>query len=287
MDGRRFDAWTRKLTSRRIAVRTGGFALAASVAQVGPAAAQDATPVATPAGLPSNPHPSADATAAKTEFLFVQAFESGTWAPKAGENGVYLLTLSGAAVHTVYFTDRPERVVGTTPTSQFLDALGFTPDNPPNAAIVAQPADGAGQEVLVIELFNPVFDPEAQTLTYEARVLADYSDTGLLYLARQQQDYELSESFGGGSLFIDDCSDTSTTCYQTIDDENQVVGTIDNVGCCFDPNAGGCRNCNDDYTSEYYGKLCYEEYSDVCNYYTNGIDGWDCFVYPVSGCTGL
>jgi hypothetical protein len=35
------------------------------------------------------------------------AIAGGTWAPKAGADGVYTLTLSGAAAQTIYFSDRP------------------------------------------------------------------------------------------------------------------------------------------------------------------------------------
>ena len=39
---------------------------------------------------------------------------------------------------TIYFSDRPERIFGDLPTQEFLDTLGFTPDFPPNAALITQ-----------------------------------------------------------------------------------------------------------------------------------------------------
>lgn len=92
--------------------------------------------------------------------------------PKAGENGVYTLTLTDTPDQTVYFSDRPARVVGVAPLQQFLDGLGFSPQNQPNAALVAQTA--IGEDVLVIELLNPRNDEAAHTLTYDARVLENY-----------------------------------------------------------------------------------------------------------------
>lgn len=139
------------------------------------------------------------------EFLFVQVADGGTWAPKSGENGVYTLALTGASGQTVYFSDRPDRVVGTVPMQQFLDNIGFTPDNPPNAALVTNANDQ--EDVLVIELYNPSYDAEADTLSYDARVLEEYVGEGLQFAVNRQQDVELSESFGHASLFIDDCPD--------------------------------------------------------------------------------
>jgi hypothetical protein len=144
-------------------------------------------------------------------FLFTQSFTSGTWAPKAGEDGVYVLTLTGGPDQTIYFSDRPERIVGTVPMQQFLDGLGFTPDNPPNAALVAQTDDG--EDVLVIELLNPVWDEGSATLTYRrARVLEDYREDGLQYSAEQQDDYDMADSSASASLFIDDCPDEWVFC---------------------------------------------------------------------------
>ena len=202
MDTHRFDSVTRTLTNgltRRTALAAGASGLAASaLAGLGlrRAAAQDSTPVASPA---------ATGAGFGQEFLFVQTAEAGTWMPKSGEEGVYTLTLTGAAAQTIYFSDRPDRIVGTAPMQQFLDNLGFTPDNPPNAAMVT--GTGDAEEVLIIELYNPTYDAEADTLTYEARVLEDYDEDGLAFVAQRQGDTDLPSSFGHTSLFIDDCPD--------------------------------------------------------------------------------
>jgi hypothetical protein len=152
-------------SSRRQALATSGATLAAAgLLTSRRTSAQDATP----APFPSDPHPSADAAGTDPEFLFTQTFDSGTWAPKDEAAGTYTLTLTGAAAQTTYFSDRPERVVGLAPTQQFLDGLGFTPANPPNAALVTQTAGGES-DILVLELIDPVYDANAGTLTYEAR----------------------------------------------------------------------------------------------------------------------
>lgn len=189
--------------SRRTAFRSAA-ALAASATATGAgthAAAHQATPAATPVSQADGEAPS---------FLFTQTFTSGTWAPKSGDPDTYTLTLSGGPDQTIYFSDRPERIVGTMPMQDFLDGLGFTPENPPNAALVTQTDEG--QDVLVIELMNPEWDESTATLTYDARVLEDYQEQGLQYLAEQQDDYEMAESFASASVFIDDCADEGVFC---------------------------------------------------------------------------
>jgi hypothetical protein len=198
------------------------------------------------------------------EFLFVQTFASGRWTPKQGEDGVYLLTLTGHADQTIYFADRPERITGVVPTERFLDVLGFTPADPPNAAVVAQTAEG--EDVLVVELFNPVYQEKSapdgsSTLTYEARVLADYEGSGLESFARQGADASLAATFGEASLFIDDCPDAMINCISN--DTYQSVGHIGPVGECYQWSSICCQPCGDGSQS-HWSDLCNQQFPD-CN----------------------
>jgi hypothetical protein len=237
MDPSRFDRLSKLFATRR--TRRQAVVTVAGLAATGLAAsiqrgvtAQHATPIPH-----ADPHPSADSAGTDSEFLFVQPFEGGTWTPKAGEEDVYTLTLSGIAAQTTFFSDRPERITGLTPTGAFLDGLGFDIANPPNAAIVAL-TDSGEQDVLVMELFSPVYDAEDTTLSYEASVLSDYDGRGIAHLAQQQTDYELSASFGPGSLFIDDCPDVVESCYNWA----HRLGPI-TVGTCWSWEAPGCIAC--------------------------------------------
>jgi len=201
------------------------------------------------------------------EYLFVQPFDAGTWEPKSGEDGTYLLTLTGVAADTTYFSDRPERITGLARTQPFLDGLGFTSENPPNAAIVAQTESGE-QDVLVVQLFNPVYDAGAATLVYEARILADYGGRGLAHLAQQQTDYELAASFGEGSLFIDDCPDIGgDNCYLQCENEGSV-----NSGQCWSWSSWTCNPCGSN--------------SNGCNQQLSGCIGDGC-VDDMALCGGL
>jgi hypothetical protein len=237
MDVSRINSLFGRRHTRRDAVKYTG--LGVSAAAIGAAgfgkyaAAQDATPAAS---APSLGLPEGE----RTYTMFIQTAMGGTWEPKDGEEGVYTLTLTGLPAQTVYFSDRPERVVGTTTTADFLSALGFGAENPPNAALVT--TDDAGEEdVLVIELFNPTYTEDADetgaSLVYEARILENYINTNLGRVALQQDDADLPSSFAGASLFIDDCADGKATCIKGD------LTTSLTFGCCY--KFPDCHQCSD------------------------------------------
>ena len=187
MDPTRFDRLTKLFAERRLsrrqALATGGAGLAAGIAGVAglAATAQQATP------LPSS------AAGFGQEFLFVQSASSGTFistpqlATPSGEGrpvpaGQFLLTLEEHSGQTIYFSDRPERITGGALTDLFLESLGFTSANPPNAAIVV--GGGPDADVLVVELFNPDYDPETGQLSYQVNVLGTYEGEGLARIGR-------------------------------------------------------------------------------------------------------
>ena len=198
MEPRSFDTLTRSLSSRlsrRAALRASGCGLAVAGLTASPlrAAAQDA---------PATPDPlSDDAT-----FLFVQSDAAGTFMANpsagspttdsvtAGGGADYLLTLTGHAGNTISFSDRPERIVGEAPTQTFLDGLGFAPSNPPNAALVTNDERG-NEDILVIELLNPIYDPGVGSVTYGVNILSDYKG-GLSFAAGRQQDAAIQRSLG-------------------------------------------------------------------------------------------
>jgi hypothetical protein len=220
MKADRFDALARLLSGRRTRrsiVRRGGVGIAtATIAMAGRrrAAAQDATPV--PAVV-------------NRSFLFVQTFQSGTFEPKSGEADTYALTLIGGTGQTVYFSDRPDRLAGVVETAAFLAGLGFAPDDPPNAALVAQTE--TGEDILVLELFSPGYDEAVSTVTYDARVLADYAGVALASLAARRADQAIAPAFGAASLFIDGCG--SGQCWDA------TVSSC--VSCqCFNQGVQGC-----------------------------------------------
>ncbi|MCO5222232.1 MAG: hypothetical protein M9947_11730 [Thermomicrobiales bacterium] len=244
MDRKLLSSFTRRsaLTASALAA-LGGITLA-------PAAAQEATPTAS-----EEPH--------RPVFLFVQLAEAGSWTPKADTPGVYTLRLSGVSGQTLFFSDRPDRIVGTVPIADFLEGLGFTPHTPPNAAAVVETPEGA-RDVLVIELWNPVLsqtfgDDATISLQYDARVLETYEGDNLTVWHGEQQDAELPSEFSNVSLFIDDCADMSN-CWYIGETRAHTVGPLPGgpVETCWDSPAGwGCTPC--------LGKTYYDQRVAECN----------------------
>jgi hypothetical protein len=273
VNANRFDSLTRRLgpcVTRRATLRTGGIGLAATIGGLGlrsGRSAQDATPTAqgaTPAASPGA------ANEEKTEFLFVQTFEDGTLVPKPGEKDIFVLTLNNGSDQTAYFSDRPQRIVGAIPTARFLAGLNFSPENPPNAAMIAN-TDG-GEDVVVVELFSPVYaqafgDPPTTKLTYDVRILDHYRGEGLAYLARQQGHATLAGGFGSANLFIDDCSDGHVECLLPPENgwqlEEPRAGVIGPMGFCWQFGDTCCSPCeNGDF--DYWVSRCNQEVA-ACN----------------------
>ena len=248
MDSNRFDRIATRLAAHRANRRTALHAMGAGITAVSMGAssfriahAQDATPVVEE--LLDTVHPGAAADS--SEFLFVQSFASGSIAPVDSEDGRFTLTLDGANPQTVYFSDRPERVFGLATTTTFLEGLGFTPDDPPNAALVVTTESGE-EDVLIIALFDPIWDEASGTLTYTVRALADYTEPDLAFAALRQTDYELPESFGQGGMFIDGCNHDRVICYLYNSDgtKGEVVGHSKVTPFCFDTTSKKCTPCS-------------------------------------------
>ena len=175
----------------------GGTAFAARTA-----AAQDGTP-----------SPMAEGEAS---FLFVQSgFTSGILDQATEGIQSWMLTLQGAPAQTVFLSDRPARSAGAITTAQFLETLDFSADDPPNAALVIGTEDGG--DVVILELTEPVYDPDAATLTYITKIL------DIVVLESSGYGFEVDPlgpdaypaEFGPASLFIDSllgCSPWDPRC---------------------------------------------------------------------------
>lgn len=196
----------------------------------------------------------------------MQTAGSGTFRPNSGSGtptvsggADYLLTLEGHGGETIYFSNRPERIFGEAPTPQFLEGLGFTPANPPNAALVAQ--TDQGEDVLVIELIDPLIDESAGTLTYRANVLTGYTGEGLAHAVSLQQDLMFAEEFTNASLFIDDCPDI-VNCYLGPVSVGPVPGGP--IGTCWKWSSIACLPC-DGRSIERINASCNAKYSTCDN----------------------
>ncbi|MGD9711658.1 MAG: hypothetical protein AB7V46_06280 [Thermomicrobiales bacterium] len=259
--------------SRRTAVGTAAVGLA--LARTGHVSARQAMSDATPE--PDE----------KPVFLFVQTALLGravmnsdagsptaNGTPVAGGGASYLLTLEGHSGQTIYFSDRPDRIVGAMPTEDFLENLGFTPVNPPNAALVAEFAVGDG--VVVLKLINPTYDAETRTVTYGVELLEGFAGENLEPVTREQVEARLPAEFGSAALFIDDCPNYTgcsvEVCASVVvpGGEPEVYCWAESVGpiptgpykACFTPDKLSCTPC--DTTLEKLTVMCNSAYLAVC-----------------------
>jgi hypothetical protein len=82
--------------------------------------------------------------------------------------------LNNVSDKTILFSDRPETIVTSINTSDFIHdwhwSIGppksFRAD-PPNAALIG---DEHNQDIMIVELTNPVHDPTARTLKYDVNL---------------------------------------------------------------------------------------------------------------------
>jgi hypothetical protein len=213
MDARTFDNLTRKIAgrmSRRRALAAGGLGITGAVLgrDAGSAFVQGATPVseATPV------------TATSIDVLYVQTFSRATIQQDANDPGAFTITLEGSTGQTVYFSDRPERIVGTLTDEAFVDGRAFDPADPPNAAIVT--ITGDGEQVLVVELTEPAYDAATGTVSYAAMELQGQPEGDVLAsLAARQTGADMGDSLGPVTLFIDQltCAPIDAPCTQNSD----------------------------------------------------------------------
>jgi hypothetical protein len=139
------------------------------------------------------------------ESLFVQTASGSTLTPldtPAGE-ATHELVLQERSDQTVYFADRPSRLVGTVPTSDVLAAFAAEADSPPNAALVALNEAGE-EEIIVLELLSSEEDATTGEVTYQVALLSDYTEFEYELESEPVTEVTESRSYGATSLFIDD-----------------------------------------------------------------------------------
>ncbi|MGD1834777.1 MAG: hypothetical protein ACPKQO_03555 [Nitrososphaeraceae archaeon] len=113
-------------------------------------------------------------------FLFVQSAKSGTIEKFSSNDtnsfGTHILTLNNMS-QTIKFSESPDRIVSPIDTNQFVKdwySGGQKTDSfksdPPNAALIIH-----GVNAGVIELLNPVYDTNTQTIQYHIQPLENNS----------------------------------------------------------------------------------------------------------------
>ena len=139
------------------------------------------------------------------QFLFIQTAQSGSISEVNATTST--LELDDVSGKTIMFSDRPDRIVGSANTTDFIGhwnmgSNSFAVD-PPNAVLVLDDEDQR-EESAVIELYNPQYDPEANTLKYDITVENAMATT--------TSSINLPGEFGQSTLVIDDDGPDIHTC---------------------------------------------------------------------------
>jgi hypothetical protein len=134
--------------------------------------------------------------------LFIQGAGSGSVSEVNATTST--LELDDVSNKTILFLDRPNRIVASIDAADFVGNWSTGPDSfvvdPPNVALlVDDDAAEQRQDLAVIELFNPEYDSEANTLKYDIVGENGTSIDGL------------PGEFGQSTLVIDPNIDTGPT----------------------------------------------------------------------------
>ncbi|HZD35845.1 MAG TPA: hypothetical protein VE130_11635 [Nitrososphaeraceae archaeon] len=129
----------------------------------------------------------------EVEFLSIQSAQSGSITQINATT--YTLELNNIVNRTILFSDRPERIVTTVSTSDFVGNWStgqnsFSADEPNDALIVENNQTGK-LETAIVESFNPVYDTTTNKLTYTI-------------MAENATSMNLPSEFGQSVLVIDD-----------------------------------------------------------------------------------
>src|SRR6476469_2322588 len=105
----------------------------------------------------------------EVKFLFIQGAESGSISKV--NTTASTLELNDVSDKTILFSDRPDRIVSSTNTTDFIGNWSMGGPNsfaadPPNAAIVLDD-EKQKQDIAVVDLYNPVYNPETKTLKFD------------------------------------------------------------------------------------------------------------------------
>jgi hypothetical protein len=104
----------------------------------------------------------------EVEFLSIQTAQSGSLSQINATT--YTLQLNNVSDSTILFSDRPNRIVTSVSTSDFVGTWTTGPDSfasdAPNDALIVEDKESGQLETAVIESFSPVYDTSTNTLTY-------------------------------------------------------------------------------------------------------------------------
>lgn len=130
------------------------------------------------------------------KFLAVQHVQSGLIVQIFDEMA-YSLKLNGVSDKTILVADRPDRIVKSVTTSNFIGNWSTGSDsfevNAPNAVLILDEKEGQQQDVAIVELFDPVYNSDKKTLEYNMHL-------------DNTESIELVHEFGQATIIIDNFS---------------------------------------------------------------------------------
>ena len=126
------------------------------------------------------------------KFFTIQHAQSGS-ITEINETA-YTLELNDVSDKTILFSDRPDRIVVSETTADFIENWSVGQDSysidAPNSVLIVDEIEGNQQDVLIVELFNPVYDVDNKALKYEA-------------IPDNTTSIDLTDEFGPTTLVID------------------------------------------------------------------------------------
>jgi hypothetical protein len=187
------------------------------------------------------------------KFLFIQSAQSGSVSEVNATTST--LELSDVSDKTILFSDRPDRIVSSVNTTDFIGNWSTAPDSfavdPPNAVLILDDEEER-QELAVIELFNPEYDSEANTLKYDI--------TAVNATATTTTSIDLPSEFGQSTLVIDSdipigINGDDNTATATGDSSRAVAGTgDDNTATATGDSSRAVAGTGDDNTARVTGQ---------------------------------
>jgi hypothetical protein len=136
-------------------------------------------------------------------FLFIQSAQSGSVSEVNATT--FTLELSNVSDKTILFSDRPDRIVASINTTDFIGNWSTGPDSfavdPPNAALILDDEEQR-QDIAVIELYNPEYDSGANTLKYDITAV-NASASASATTTTTTTSIDLPSEFGQSTLVID------------------------------------------------------------------------------------
>ncbi len=114
-------------------------------------------------------------------FLFSWNAHSGVLVPVTPQEGIYKLTLNNVGSSVFYFSDRPNRIIGTMSPENFLklwqqNIAGSFNKVAPNVDVRGVKLYGlSGKKMsnFVVVLSEPVYNKHNQSITYNAKLLSN------------------------------------------------------------------------------------------------------------------